>query len=606
MRFVTFFLLVFGLCRLEPLVGQSAENVLLVLNETSQVSLEIGQYYAEKRGMPADNILRLSTGSADEIARAAYEREIEAPIAAWMARNSGHDRILYIVLTKGVPLRVTGTSGPRGNVASVDSELALLYRKMTGAGVPTDGWVGNPYFLGEAAPAQAKRFTHKDYDIFLVTRLDGYSGKDVRDLIDRGFAPAREGTVLLDAKGPASGKGDGWLHRAADLLRSMGFEDRVVLDGGERVLRDADGVLGYYSWGSNDPGIRTRRFGFRFVPGALAGMFVSSDARTFAEPPPDWQVGSWEGNSPRFAGSPQALAGDLIREGVTGIAGHVAEPYLEATIRPDILFPAYLGGFNLAEAYYLAMPYLSWQTVVVGDPLCAPFRQRSPDAQEIDPGIDPETELPRYFSPRRTRLMSVAALKLSGMPPEAIKALLRGEVRLAKGDKAGARRALEEATARDARLVAAQTYLALLYEEAGEHDKAVARYRAVVKMTPNNAVALNNLAYALAVRQNKPEAALPLAVKAHELAKASPNITDTLAWVYHLLGENGKAMELLTVAARDAPQNAEIQFHYAAVAAALGRYAEARAALARALELDPKLTEREEVAALRARLGQPD
>jgi hypothetical protein len=27
----------------------------------------------------------------------------------------------------------------------------------------------------------------------------------------------------------------------------------------------------------------------------------------------------------------------------------------------------------MAEAYYLAMPYLSWQTIIVGDPLCAPF-----------------------------------------------------------------------------------------------------------------------------------------------------------------------------------------------------------------------------------------
>ena len=29
----------------------------------------------------------------------------------------------------------------------------------------------------------------------------------------------------------------------------------------------------------------------------------------------------------------------------------------------------------LAESFYLAMPYVSWQTVVIGDPLCAPFRK---------------------------------------------------------------------------------------------------------------------------------------------------------------------------------------------------------------------------------------
>ena len=36
---------------------------------------------------------------------------------------------------------------------------------------------------------------------------------------------------------------------------------------------------------------------------------------------------------------------------------------------PDYLFPAYLSGRNLAESYYVAIPALSWQNIVVGDPL---------------------------------------------------------------------------------------------------------------------------------------------------------------------------------------------------------------------------------------------
>ena len=78
------------------------------------------------------------------------------------------------------------------------------------------------------------------------------------------------------------------------------------------------------------------------MPGAIAGMFVSTDGRTFKEPPAAWTIGPWTDRARFFAGSPQSLAGDLIREGVTGVAGHVAEPFLDATIRPDILFPAYL------------------------------------------------------------------------------------------------------------------------------------------------------------------------------------------------------------------------------------------------------------------------
>ncbi len=98
-------------------------------------------------------------------------------------------------------------------------------------------------------------------------------------------------------------------------------------------------------------------------------MFLSTEARTFTEPPAGWTTGPWIDRSKFYAGSAQSLTGDLIRDGVTGVAGQVAEPFVDATIRPNILFPAYLSGFNLAEAFYLGMPFVSWQTVVVGDPL---------------------------------------------------------------------------------------------------------------------------------------------------------------------------------------------------------------------------------------------
>ena len=65
---------------------------------------------------------------------------------------------------------------------------------------------------------------------------------------------------------------------------------------------------------------------------------------------------------------------------MTGGPGQVAEPYLDSVIRPDMFFAAYLAGFNLIESFYLAMPHLSWQTVVVGDPLCTPFPRKAPEA----------------------------------------------------------------------------------------------------------------------------------------------------------------------------------------------------------------------------------
>ena len=85
--------------------------------------------------------------------------------------------------------------------------------------------------------------------------------------------------------------GNTWLRQAADRLTADGFGERVLLDESAKVITGQTSVLGYYSWGSNDPAIRIRHFQFGFVPGALAAMFVSSDARTFKQPPPEWTPG---------------------------------------------------------------------------------------------------------------------------------------------------------------------------------------------------------------------------------------------------------------------------------------------------------------------------
>lgn len=585
-----------------PVFAQSGANVLVVANRASADSLRIAEHYARVRAVPQDQVLRLTLPDAEEIERAVFDRDLQAPLAAWLGSHAAQDRILFIVLTKGVPLRIRGTSGRGGTVASVDSELALLYRRMTGEGVPVPGQLPNPYFLGTGTISQARLFTHESVDMYLVTRLDGFTVPDVLGLIDRGAAPSREGRFLLDQKASLETVGGNqWLASAATWLTNAGFSDRVTLETSSRVLTGESKVLGYYSWGSNDPAITVRSFGLQFVPGALSGMFVSTDARTFKEPPSGWKVGPWTDRTKFWAASPQSLTGDLIREGVTGAAGHVAEPYLDATIRPDVLFPAYVSGFNLAESYYLAMPYVSWQTVVVGDPLCAPFPRKALQASDIDAGKDPATEWPAHFGRRRLR---AATTGFAGRQPEAVRLLVRAEARGAGGDVAGAIASLEESTKVDAAFLAAHVMLAALYEQRSDFDRAAERYRQVLGLDPNQPIALNNLAYHLAVRKRQPQEALGYAEKAYTLSGANPTIADTLGWVQHLLGRDQEAVRLLLAAARALPDNAEVHLHLAVVHAALGQTEEAKQELAAALKLDPTLAKQEEAMALKGRLGR--
>jgi uncharacterized protein (TIGR03790 family) len=579
-----------------PAVAQTGENVLVVVNERSAESIQVGEYYARVRAVPSRHLVRVQTPVEETIERSEYLQAIERPVGDWLSRHGLQDQVLYIVLTRGVPLRIAGTPGREGTTSSVDSELTLLYRKLTGLPVPTAGRVVNPYFLDQKAAADARRFTRATADVYLVTRLDGFRVEDVLEMIDRGARPGQQGRIVLDERHATGNRGtDEWLTLAADRLRAMGTGDRVLLEVTTAAATTTDPVLGYYSWGSNDPANRRRRVGLQFAPGAIGAQFLSTDARTFVEPGADWEPGGTRA----VGGDVHSLAGDLIRDGISGVAAHVAEPYLDGTIRPQILFPVYLGGFNLAEAFYLAMPFLSWQTVVVGDPLCAPFQREAIATADLHAGMDRETGLPATFSSRRLEVLS-----RSGMNPAALKVILEYESATARGDDSRTEALLLRATELEPRLAGAQLQLGVLYEVRKNHDAAIDRYRRAVAADPQNAVALNNLAYALAVHQQKPQEALPLAERAYRLSKL-PLVADTVGWIHHLLGQNALAAPLLEQAAAGAADNADVLIHAATVHAALGDLARARKELSAALALDARLAARPDVKALQEKLKDP-
>lgn len=345
-------------------LAQGPENVLVVVNDNSPLSHEIGEYYARRRGVPMRNVCHLKTVTSENIARASYNSEIAEPIARFLRENRLTESILYIVTTGGVPLRIPGPgTGMQTENASVDSELALLYSDMhNGRPHALAGVIPNPFFGKRDA-----QFSHPQFPIYLVTRLQAYDFPQVRAMIDRSLQAANRGKFVIDLRGSDNDPGDNWLRDAAVLLP----KDRVVLDESSKVLYNEKDVIGYAAWGSNDSNRHQRFLHFEWLPGAIMTEFVSTNARTFERPPDNWNISDWKSKKLWFAGSPQTMTTDYIMEGATGASGNVDEPYLVMTPRPDYLLPAYYRGRNLAESYYLSMRGLSWQNIVIGDPLCS-------------------------------------------------------------------------------------------------------------------------------------------------------------------------------------------------------------------------------------------
>jgi putative PEP-CTERM system TPR-repeat lipoprotein len=131
---------------------------------------------------------------------------------------------------------------------------------------------------------------------------------------------------------------------------------------------------------------------------------------------------------------------------------------------------------------------------------------------------------------------------------------------------------------------------------AKDYKAAIARLEGVVKRTPNNAAALNNLAYAY--QQEKDPRALATAEQAYKLADNSPGIMDTLGWLLVEQGNTSRGLPLLQKASSMAPSSSEVRYHLAVGLSKSGDKAGARKELDKLLATDKSFAQADAARAL--------
>ena len=131
--------------------------------------------------------------------------------------------------------------------------------------------------------------------------------------------------------------------------------------------------------------------------------------------------------------------------------------------------------------------------------------------------------------------------------------------------------------------------LAKLDLRAGRLDQAQAHLEALLAMTPDDATALNNLAYTYGLRGDK--RARAMAQRAF-LLDGGTYSADVLGWIMVQEGDAGAALPLLKQAVAQNPRNPGVAFHYAAALNATGQPQEAGPVLKALLSPGEPFTDR--------------
>ena len=123
--------------------------------------------------------------------------------------------------------------------------------------------------------------------------------------------------------------------------------------------------------------------------------------------------------------------------------------------------------------------------------------------------------------------------------------------------------------------------VAMVYQSEKRNKEAITYYERVVKKQPENAVALNNLAWIYHEEGDK--RAVDLAERAYRLKPEDSSIADTFGWILVQRGDAGRGVTVLQEAAMRAPQVGEIRYHLAVGLEKVGRHDEAGKELKRLL-----------------------
>lgn len=358
-RWLSFLLLLVFMVPCQPenlFAGGNGLNVMVVVNQASTNSVQLGNYYMERRQVPAQNLLRTTwSGGNIDWTLSDFQTVILNPLLSALSARQLTNQIDYVMLSMDFPFRIVDATGYNSTTAALlygfkGDFPAPLTNNPTSCNLPpgsASSYAGSEAIFRFSPPDQAVT------NSFLATMITQTNLALAKMIVDQG--------VLGDYTFPTQTV---VLGKSVDVFRNVRYStfDNTIFDarlrGNYNIIRTNtdfpwafNNILGFqhgrsfYSVNDNE-----------FVPGAIADNLTSYGGIIFG--PND-----------------QTSLLPFLYAGASMSYGTVVEPcnYLEKFPSPQDYFYQ-SRGFSLAESYYQSVtnPY---QGLIVGEPLSAPFAQ---------------------------------------------------------------------------------------------------------------------------------------------------------------------------------------------------------------------------------------
>jgi len=313
-----------------PRSSLGPEDLAVIVNDEDPLSVQIGEYYKTRRGIPEANMVHVRfPGGASVMPRAEFAR-----VRAEVERKTPESVQAY-ALTWAAPYRV--------DCMSITSAFALGFdeaycSRQCGPTKPS------PYFNS------ASHMPYTDLKLRPTMALAGTSLQSVKALIDRGIASDHThpgGTAYLLSTADKARNVRAFMF--PELAKSLsGLLDVKLLE--QDAIRSKKDVLFYFTGLMQVPGLDT----LGFVPGAMADHLTSTGGQ--------------------LTDSGQMSSLRWLEAGATGSYGTVVEPcnHLAKFPNPALAMHLYLRGESLIEAYWKSVAWPG-EGIFIGEPLANPF-----------------------------------------------------------------------------------------------------------------------------------------------------------------------------------------------------------------------------------------